>query len=127
MISFGGGGGGGGGTKEIVDRLHGHGKGEGTGVPSHAKQLFQTLWLNISRVNSKKSFDRSFLQLATFAIPQACIINTELEILGGHLCNKHKIWGGGALAPSAPVLPPPLYTQCVKALETDMVRGPIFM
>ena len=47
---------GGGGTKEIVDRLHGHGKGEGTGVPFRAKQLFQTLWLNISRVNSPKKF-----------------------------------------------------------------------
>ena len=36
-----------GGTKEIADRLHGHGKGEGRGVPSRVKQLFQTLWLNI--------------------------------------------------------------------------------
>ena len=51
------------------------------------------------------------LQLATFAIPWACTINTELEIGGGGgggggaLTMGIKVWGGGggARAHSAPV------------------------
>ena len=38
------------------------------------------------------------IKIVLLAILQACIINTKLEIWGG----------GGALAPSAPVLPPSL-------------------
>ena len=53
------------------------------------------MWLNLQ----KKFFD----PFATFAIPQACVIIK----FWGDTDNRHKIWE--ALAPSAPVLPPPRY------------------
>ena len=98
--------------------LQGHSKGEG--APSRVKHgsiLFQTLsksirqhWEYIVLFRTVKTVQG----LATFAIPQACIINTKLEIWGGGgggaggTDNGHKGLGGGALAPSAPVLLPPL-------------------
>ena len=54
MISFGGGGGTN--LKEIANRPCGHGKGEGTGVPSRAKQLFQTLIKNVVDIKFQKKF-----------------------------------------------------------------------
>ena len=77
-----------GGTKEIADRPRGYSKGEDTGVgcaPSRANRgsnCFKHSLNVVEYKTQKKVF--SFLQLAILAIPQACIINTELEILGGH-------------------------------------------
>ena len=53
----------------MADRPHGHGKGEGTGVGNVVEY-------KVTYIKFQKKF---FPSCSTYAIPQAWIINTELE------------------------------------------------